>query len=130
MVLAPRSWCIYVTILAVKAQVIYDDFAKLDLRVGEVTDAEDVKDSNRLLRLTVNFGPETGTRTIFAGIKKWYTPSSVRGRKLIFVTNLLPKRFKIGDQELESQGMLVAAGNEDCVLYAFDKDLEPGALVH
>lgn len=98
--------------------------------MGEVVTAEEVEGSGKLLKLSVNFGPEIGTKTIFSGIKKWYTPSSVQGRKLAFITNLLPKKFRIGEAEYESSGMIMAADNgEEAVLFQFDKDLPPGAIV-
>ncbi|MCL4397985.1 methionine--tRNA ligase [Patescibacteria group bacterium] len=113
-----------------KPTIIYDDFAKLDLRIGEVAEASVVEGSEKLLKLTVNFGSEIGVRTIFAGIKKWYTPSSVKARKLVFITNLLPKKFKINGQEFESQGMLLAAdGHDEAALYTFDKDPQPGTKI-
>ena len=112
-----------------KSQVAFPDFAKLDLRVGEVTDAADVVGSSKLLRLDVNFGDEIGKRIIFAGIKQWYAPDHLRGRKLAFVVNLPPKTFKIGDHEYTSEGMLLASGQDEAVLYTFDKDLPGGTIL-
>lgn len=113
-----------------KDQVPFVDFAKLDLQVGEILSATEVPGSDKLLELRVRFGEETGERTIFAGIRKWYPPEVVVGKKLIFVVNLAPKTFKIFDKEYTSQGMLLAAGQDEAVLYTFDKDLAPGTNVH
>jgi len=118
-----------------KDQITFADFAKLDLRVGEILEANAVEGSEKLVELKVNIGPpspaasERLIRTIYAGIKKWYEPSSLVGRKLMFVVNLAPKKFKIGDCEYESQGMLIASGQDEAILYSFDRDLPSGAVV-
>lgn len=108
-----------------KMQVGFEDFAKLDLRVGEVVEATAVEESPKLVQLSVNFGEELGTKTIFAGVRKWYEPEKLVGRKFMFVVNLAPKEFKFGI----SEGMIIAAGDEEAVLYSFDKDLPAGAVV-
>lgn len=110
--------------------VSYVDFSKLDLRVGEILLAVEVPGSDKLLELRVQFGDEIGERTIYAGIKRWYSAEEVAGRKLIFVVNLAPKIFKILDREYTSEGMLMAAGVDEAVLYHFDEDLPPGTSVH
>jgi methionyl-tRNA synthetase len=114
----------------VKDTVSFTDFAKLDLQVGEILSVTEVPGSDKLLELRVRFDEETGERTIFAGIKKWYAPEAVVGKKLIFVVNLAPKTFKIFDKEYTSEGMLMAAGKDEAVLYTFDKNLAPGTNVH
>lgn len=106
-----------------KPQIDFSDFAKLDLRVGEVAEAESVEMSNKLLKLLVDFGDFK--KTIYAGIKQWYNPEDLKGRKFIFVVNLAPKEFKFGI----SEGMIVAAGEREAVLYTFDKDLPAGTQV-
>jgi len=112
----------------VKPQIAIDDFGKLDLRVGEVVETSVVPGSEKLIKLTVNF--KDFTRTIYAGLKKWYNPQKLVGRKLIFVVNLAPRTFKINGIEYTSEGMLVAAGVEEAVLYTFDKDTENGTNIH
>lgn len=113
-----------------KAQISIADFSKLDLRVGEVVDVVEVEQSNKLLELKVDFGPEIGVKTIFSGIKKWYSPDTLRNRKFIFLLNLEPKVFKIGEEELASQGMILAADSEEeAVLYNFDKDVTNGSKI-
>lgn len=113
-----------------KPTISIDDFSKLDLRVGEVVDAVEAEGSNKLLELKVDFSSELGVKTIFSGIKKWYTADSVRGRKFLFCVNLEPKVFKIGDQELLSEGMIIAVGDEEAILYTFDKDVPAGTKAH
>jgi methionyl-tRNA synthetase len=81
----------------------YDDFAKLDIRVGTVTQAEPVKKS-KLLRLQVSFGPETGERTILAGISEAYSPETILGLQVVAVLNLAPREMK----GIVSNGMLLA----------------------
>jgi len=114
----------------VKSQITFEDFGKLDLRVGEVREVGEVKGSNKLLKLTVDFGEELGTRTIYAGIKRWYGGQDLLGRKFIFVVNLRPKTFRIGEEDYTSEGMVLAGSiDSEAVLYAFDKDIPPGSRV-
>lgn len=87
-----------------KTEITYDDFAKLDLRVGTIITCEEKEGSNKLLRLTVDFGEE-GTRNILSGIKQWYKPSDLEGKQFVFVFNLAPRKM-MGE---ESQGMILAA---------------------
>jgi len=103
----------------------YEDFSKLELRVGLVTSAEEIEKSEKLLRLTVDFGDEE--RQVIAGIKKSYSPDDLTGRKFIFITNL-QKRKIMG---LESQAMLLAAEDEDGNIVALqpEKDIAPGSKI-
>jgi methionine--tRNA ligase beta chain len=87
-----------------KPEITYDDFAKLDMRVGTVVNCEEKEGSDKLLRLTVDFG-EHGTRNILSGIKKWYKPSDLIDKQFVFVFNLAPRKM-MGE---ESQGMIMAA---------------------
>lgn len=87
-----------------KPTIAYDDFAKLDLRVGTVTECVEKEGSEKLLRLTVDFGAD-GTRNILSGIKQWYKPKDLLGKQFIFVFNLAPRKM-MGE---ESQGMILAA---------------------
>jgi methionyl-tRNA synthetase len=90
---------------ATKAVITYADFEKLDLRVGTVIAADYPDWSKKLIRYQVDFGEELGKRTIFSGIREWYTPEDLIGKQFIFVYNLAPK--KMGEEE--SQGMMVMA---------------------
>ena len=80
-----------------------DDFAKLDIRVGTITQAESVKKS-KLLNLQVSFGPEIGTRTILASISEAYSPETIIGLEVVAVLNLAPREMK----GIMSNGMLLA----------------------
>ncbi|MGI8419158.1 MAG: methionine--tRNA ligase subunit beta [Candidatus Levyibacteriota bacterium] len=87
-----------------KPIITYDDFAKLDLRVGTVINCEEKEGSDKLLRLTVDFG-EHGQRNILAGIKQWYNPANLKEKQFVFVFNLAPRKM-MGE---ESEGMILAA---------------------
>lgn len=87
--------------------ISFDDFSKLDLRVGTIIDCTEKEGSDKLLRLTVDFGDE-GKRTIFSGIKQWYTPDDLKGKQFIFIINLTPRKM-MGEF---SEGMLLAANGE------------------
>ncbi|MGH9507567.1 MAG: methionine--tRNA ligase subunit beta, partial [Terriglobales bacterium] len=85
------------------ARIGIEDFAKVDMRVGEVRTAEKVPGADRLLKLTVDIGTEV--RQIVAGIAAVYRPDELVGRKVIIVANLQPRKLR----GLESNGMVVAA---------------------
>lgn len=106
-------------------EATYEDFSKLEFRVGLVTSAEEVENSEKLLKLMVDFGDEE--RQVIAGVKKFYSPDDLLGNKFIFVTNL-QKRTIMG---LESQGMLLAAEDEDGNTVALrpEKDIAPGSKI-
>jgi len=105
-------------------QITIDDFAKVDLRVGEVKSAELVKGADKLLHLRVDIG-EPETRNIVAGIAKAYAPDRLVGRKVVIVANLAPRKLR----GIESRGMIVAASLEDGspVLASFLEDVPVGA---
>ena len=89
-----------------KPEVSYDDFAKLEFRVGEVIACEEVPNSGKLLKETIKIGSET--RTILSGIKKWYKPEDMVGKKVMVVCNLKPRKIA-GEM---SEGMIIAAEDE------------------
>lgn len=106
------------------SQITIDDFAKVDLRVATVVEAERVKGADKLLRLIVDLGFEK--RQILAGIATAYKPESLIGRQVVIVANLQPRKLR----GLESNGMIVAAslGPEDKpVLAGFHENVENGA---
>jgi methionyl-tRNA synthetase len=104
--------------------IAIDDFAKVDLRVGEVKSAEAVKGADKLLHLKVDIG-EAEPRTIVAGIALAYKPEQLVGRKVVIVANLQPRKLR----GLTSQGMIVAASLADGqpVLASFLEDVPVGA---
>ena len=104
-----------------------DDFAKVELKVGEIIACEKVPKSSKLLHETVRFGKEI--RSVVSGIAKHYTPEEMVGKKVVFVTNLAP-RMVCG---VLSEGMILAAEDEDgkLALVVSDKDdLKSGASIH
>lgn len=103
--------------------ITIDDFGKVEMRVGLVTEAINVENSEKLIRLTVNLGDEQ--RIVFTGVRKWYAPEYFVNKKFVFVTNLEPKKML----EEESQGMIVAVGEEKPVFLIPEDDVEVGARV-
>lgn len=87
--------------------VTFEDFKKLDIRIGEILSVEKVENSDNLLKLEVDFGEFR--RQIVSGIAKWYKPEDLLGKKLPFIVNLEPRKFK----GVESQGMLVAVNSDE-----------------
>lgn len=91
---------------AVKEDIVFDDFMKLDLRIGLIKSAEKVPKSSKLLKLMVDVG-SLGERQILAGIGKNYKPEDLLGKQVVIVANLPPRKM----MGLESQGMVLAAGD-------------------
>ncbi|HVP51734.1 MAG TPA: methionine--tRNA ligase [Terriglobales bacterium] len=105
-------------------RISIDDFAKVEMRVGQVKVAEKVKGADKLLRLEVDIGTEV--RQVVAGIAEAYAPESLVGRKVVLVVNLQPRKLR----GLESNGMIVAASVGDRglpVLAGFLEDVPVGA---
>ena len=90
-------------IVEIKPEITYDDFAKLQFRVGEIISCEAVKKSKKLLCSQVKIGNEV--RQILSGIHQWYEPEQMVGKKVMVLTNLAPRKMA----GLESQGMILAA---------------------
>jgi methionyl-tRNA synthetase len=103
-------------------RISIDDFAKVEMRVGQVKVAEKVKGADKLLRLEVDLGTEV--RQVVAGIAEAYAPELLVGRKVVIVANLAPRRLR----GLESNGMIVAASAEGGkpVLASFLEDVPVG----
>ena len=106
------------------SRISLDEFAKVDLRVGEVIAAERVEKSKKLLKLTVKVGDET--RTLVAGIAEHYEPQVLVGKKVVIVANLEPATL----MGIRSEGMVLAAVEGSALaLVTLDKDIPPGAKV-
>lgn len=88
----------------VKPNITFDDFAKLDLRVGTITSAEKVPKADKLLKLTIDLG-EAQPRTVVSGIAMHYTPDELPGQQVVLVANLEPRKMR----GVESQGMVLMA---------------------
>lgn len=90
-----------------KPLINIDQFAALDIRVGKVTNCVEKEGSEKLLRLTVDFGEE-GTKNILSGIKQWYKPEDLVNKQFVFIINIEPRKV-MGE---ESAGMILAAEGE------------------
>jgi methionyl-tRNA synthetase len=105
-------------------EVSYEDFAKLELKIGKVIKVEDIPNSNKLYKLTVDFGNEK--RIAVSGIKQEYKPEELVGKKFAFITNL-QKRKIMG---VESQCMILAAEDGEIVaLLQPIKDVKEGSKI-
>ena len=111
--------------LPLKEMIQFDDFSKLDLRLGTVTTAEAVKKSNKLLQLDIDLGFEK--RTILSGIAKHYTAEEMVGKQVVVVANLAPRKM----MGVESQGMVLMAENSEGELNLINTEdsFEPGSNV-
>jgi methionyl-tRNA synthetase len=105
-------------------EVPYEDFAKLELKIGKVIQVEDIPGSNKLLKLTVDFGDEK--RIAVAGIKQQYKPEDLLNKKFVFVTNLQRKKI----MGIESECMILAAeDNGTIALLQPIKDVKEGSKI-
>jgi methionyl-tRNA synthetase len=109
----------------IAATIEVDDFAKIDLRIARILNAESVVGAEKLLQLTVDLGNET--RTIFAGIKSAYQPEELIGKMTLVVANLKPRKMRFGT----SEGMVLAAGpgGKDIWVLSPDQGAQPGMKV-
>jgi len=108
-----------------KDEVTFDDFTKMDIRVGEIMTAEKVEKADKLLKLTVNTGLDT--RTVVSGIAEHYSPEDVVGQKVSILMNLAPRKIR----GVESQGMILMAENDEGKLsfIAPTEEMEAGGEV-
>lgn len=105
--------------------ITYEDFQKLDMRLGKVLVAEAVPDSDKLIRFELDFG-EDKPRQILSAIREWYTePEALVGKMMLFVVNLEPRMIR----GLESQGMLMAVGEDRPIFLVPEESVAPGAKV-
>ena len=88
-------------------EISYDDFAKLDIRIGTVIAAELVPETDKLITCTIDFGA-LGQRTIVSGIAEWKKPEELVGKQLPYIVNLAPRMLR----GIVSEGMLLAASDE------------------
>ena len=108
-----------------KAFCDFENFEKLDIRVGTVEECVKVEKSDKLLKLTVNDG--NGKRTIVSGIAKHYSPEEMKGKQVCFIANLPPRKLR----GIESQGMILCSENADGTLgfVTVDRKAENGSCV-
>ena len=106
-------------------EIQFDDFAKIDLRIARIVNAEHVEGADKLLRLTLDIG--LGERQVFAGIKSAYSPEDLIGKLTVMVANLAPRKMRFG----LSEGMVLAAGpgGKDLFILNPDDGAQPGMRV-
>ena len=107
-------------------EIPFDEFQKLDLRIGKITEANQILGSRNLIRMTVDFGTEK--RQAVAGLLQWYKPEQLVGKKGAFILNL-QRRKMMG---VESQCMIFAAEDDkgNVVILQPEKDLAEGSKIH
>jgi methionyl-tRNA synthetase len=107
-------------------EISFDDFAKLDIKIGTIVEVEPVPDTDKLLKLKVDVGEESH-RQIISGIKHFFDDwTELKGKQAPFLTNLEPRTIR----GLESQGMILAGGDEDTfTLLSPDKTVSPGTRI-
>lgn len=110
---------------AVKADVAFDDFERMDIRIGRVLDCKKVKKSKKLLQFSIDDG--MGGRTILSGIAAYYEPEQLIGKDICFVANFAPRTM----MGIESQGMILSAVNPDGSLTVITPTgpLTPGSVI-
>ncbi|MCG6937544.1 MAG: methionine--tRNA ligase [Gammaproteobacteria bacterium] len=114
----------------VAAEISFDDFARVDLRIARIVKAENVEGADKLLQLTLDIGggsDDKSTRNVFAGIKSAYSPEDLEGKLTVMVANLAPRKMRFGI----SEGMVLAAGpgGKDLFILNPDEGAEPGMKV-
>lgn len=108
-------------------QITYQEFAKVEFKVGEIKEAVKVEDSDKLIKMRVDFGEEN-ERTVFSGIYKWYKPEELVGKKTVFVVNIIPRKI-MGEL---SEAMIFGAEDEEAQemsILLLDKDVKNGSKV-
>lgn len=113
----------------ISPEIQFDDFAKIDLRIAKIVNAEHVEKADKLLRLTLSLDNQEGgeTRQVFAGIKSAYQPEDLIGKLTVMVANLAPRKMRFG----MSEGMVLAAGpgGKDLWILNPDDGAQPGMRV-
>ena len=126
--------------MELKPQIEFDDYVKTDLRVGTITQVFPVEGSEKLLRCLIDFGPELATETvtteegeilhlrqILSGIRPYYPQySDLVGKQALYIVNLAPRAM----MGYTSWGMLLAVGENDCVMLSPEKPVIPGSALH
>jgi len=107
-------------------EISFDEFQKLDIRVGKIQEANQIPGSRNLIRLIVNFGTEN--RQAVAGLLQWYKPEQLVGKKCAFILNLQRRKL----MGIESQCMIFAAEDDkgNVVILQPEKDIAEGSKVH
>jgi methionine--tRNA ligase beta chain len=112
--------------VAVKMEVSFEDFQKLDMRVGKILEANQILGSRNLIRMIVDFGTEK--RQAVAGLLQWYRPEDLVDKKYAFILNLQRRKL----MGVESQCMILAAEDDkgNVVCLQPEKDVAEGSKIH
>ncbi len=106
----------------------FNEWQKLELRVAEILEVEDILGADKIYKLTLDVGEDIGKRIVCAGIKEYYSKKELKGKKIILFVNLKPRLMK----GIESQGMILAGVSENhnkVVLISPEEDIENGSRV-
>lgn len=108
-----------------KAEISFDDFTKLDLKVGLIKEAVKIEKADKLLEITLDIGSEE--RTVVSGIAKYFKPETIIGQRVVYVSNLAPRKLR----GVLSQGMILMAedGSGKLSFISPEEDVAPGSLV-
>lgn len=110
-----------------KTMIAYDDFAKLDMRVGKIVSCEKIENAEKLYKIMVDIG-ESELRQIVSSLVDYYTAEELCGKRIIVLANLKPRKMR----GIESQGMLLCAESDDgktCVLLSPECEVSTGTSV-
>jgi methionine--tRNA ligase beta chain len=107
-------------------EISFEDFQKLDLRIGKIIEANQIPGSRNLIKMIVDFGTEK--RQAVAGLMQWYKPQDLEGKKCAFILNLQRRRM----MGVESQCMILAAddGKGSVIVLQPEKDIAEGSKIH
>jgi methionine--tRNA ligase beta chain len=107
-------------------EITFEEFQKLDMRIGRIVEANQIPGSRNLIRMIVDFGSEK--RQAVAGLLQWYKPEELVGKKCAFILNLQRRKF----MGVESQCMILAAEDErgNVVILQPEKDISEGSKIH
>ncbi len=117
--------------MKIKDEISYEDFAKLDIRVGLIKSAEMVPDTDKLIKCIIDFGEDIGERVIVSGIREWYEPEDLVGKRLPYLINLAPRNLR----GVVSEGMLLAgsiikdSGDKDLALMELSAGVPQGTTI-
>ena len=112
--------------IAKSEPIKYEDFKRMDLRIGLVLDVSEHPNADKLYVLKVDLG-EPQPRQIIAGLRKYYRADEIKGKRIVVVANLEPAKMR----GLESQGMLLAGQHDEVVsLLSIDREIPPGSQIH
>lgn len=106
----------------------FEDWTKIDLRVAQIINVEDIEGADKLYKLTLDAGHEIGKKIICSGLKEYYSKEELKGKKIIYFSNLKPRKMR----GIESEGMLLAASTENhekVILISPESDIENGSKI-